>query len=105
MFAEKQFIRWHLVNDHVERPDRFYDLHERYGRVDPLAEVNLAPPKWAQVTVIYNESGTGDDLDLTGGESSSSDSETGSLTPTGSRVQKMKINLNKSVKEFKQQLR
>lgn len=71
-----------------------------------MAEVNLAPPKCANVTVIYNENGAIDDLnDLTGsGESSSEDSDENS-SPSGPRVHKMKVNLNKSVKELKQQLR
>lgn len=118
IFAETQFVRWHLVNDHVlPRPQKFHELHGVYGRVDPLAEVNLAPPKCAQVTVVFNDNcGQDDDMLEHGslGESSSGSDTTGdeggsrSPEPGSSRkrqVKEMKVNLNKSVKEFKLQLR
>lgn len=71
---------------------RFYTLHSIYGRVDPLAEVDLSPPKTAQVTVVYNENFSDGSADMDSSGESLPDSRD------------ITVNLNKSVKEFKQQL-
>ena len=55
--------------------------------MDPLAEVDLSPPKHADVKVVYNENGN-DDND---------ENET-------TQTKLLKIDLNKSVKDFKVQL-
>ena len=39
---------------------RFLELLSIHGRVDPLAEVDLSPPKHADVKVVYNENGNDD---------------------------------------------
>lgn len=72
--------------------NRFNTLHSIYGRVDPLAEVDLSPPKTAQVTVVYNENFSDGSADMDSSGESLPDSRD------------ITVNLNKSVKEFKQQL-
>lgn len=81
VFAEKAFLRWYVINESEEKPQRFYALQSIHGRVDPLAEVDLTPPKQAEVKVVYNE---------TDNEHNTS--------------QVLKIDLNKSVKDLKLQL-
>ena len=103
MFAERSFVRYHLTHDQVRRSDRFHALHAINGRVDPLAEVDLSPPKSAHVTVIFNgDCSHEDEEDVLNLISSSCD------VPSSSDrmiVRGMTINLNKSVKDFKQTLR
>ena len=77
---------------------RFYKLHSIYGRVEPLADVDLSPPKSAQVTVVYNENSSDDSDGYTSDPIQSIQSDS-------VKVKDIKINLNKSVKEFKLQLR
>lgn len=109
MFAEKAFVRYFLLHEHLTKPQRFFDLHEVYGRVDPLAQVDLSPPKSANVTVVYNEN-TDDDILLDpdflmtmSTNSDSNGSSPGSPSST-TKVKDMTVNLNKSVKDFKQRL-
>lgn len=118
MFAERAFVRCFLTHDHLPRPKRFEELHEVYGRVDPLAEVDLSPPKSANVTVVYNENSDDDvlldpDFLMTMSTSTSSNSNSSgdaSSSPSSpphlpsTRVKDMTVNLNKSVKDFKQRL-
>jgi len=87
VFAEKAFLRWYVVNENAEKPQRFYALQSIHGRVDPLAEVDLSPPKHADVKVVYNEPT----------DASSDEAEQ-------SQTKHIKIDINKSVKDFKMQL-
>jgi len=67
---------------------RFYALLSVHGRVDPLAEVDLSPPKHADVKVVYNENLK----EVTNDENKEK------------QTKLLKIDLNKSVKDFKSQL-
>lgn len=69
--------------------NRFYALQSVHGRVDPLADVDLSPPKHADVKVIYNEILK----EVTNDENNEK------------QTKLLKIDLNKSVKDFKVQLR
>ncbi len=69
--------------------NRFYTLLSIHGRVDPLAEVDLSPPKHADVKVVYNQSNE----EVTNDENEEK------------QTKLLKIDLNKSVKDFKVQLR
>jgi len=60
-----------------------------HGRVDPLAEVDLSPPKHADVKVVYNQI----NKEVTNDENEEK------------QTKLLKIDLNKSVKDFKVQLR
>lgn len=102
MFAERAFVRYHLTHDDVRRPDRFHELHAINGRVDPLAEVDLSPPKSAHVTVVFNEAASQDsDGDVAVVSSSGDEEDIRSQTS----VRNMTLDLNQSVKDFKQTLR
>lgn len=103
MFAERAFVRYHLTHDQIRRPDRFHALHAINGRVDPLAEVDLSPPQSAHVTVIFNEDCSQDDEDVLNLISNSDSDVLSSSSRTN--VRDMTVNLNKSVKDFKQTLR
>ena len=104
MFAERAFVRYHLAHDDVSRPARFHALQAITGKVDQLAEVDLSPPKTAHVTVVFNERNNMDGQE---------DSDVMNIMPCESSgrsgnqatVKHMTINLNRSVKEFKQGLR
>ncbi|KAI1283811.1 Tubulin-specific chaperone cofactor E-like protein [Halotydeus destructor] len=98
LFAEKAFIRWHITNDHVEKPPKFYELRDIHGKVDPVAELSLAPRKYAKVTV---ESSLNCPEEVSG---SPSDSDSSNDASSRTRTLELKLDLNKSVKEFKQQL-
>lgn len=99
MFAEKAFVGFYLVHDDLPRPPRFHVLHSIYGRVDPMAEVDLSPPKSAQVTVVFNENSSDDIFDAEFIMSMSVDSQS-----PATKVKDITVNLNKSVKDFKQRL-
>lgn len=108
IFAEKAFVRWYTVNDHVERPQRFFELKRVHGRVDPLAEVNMQPPKFADVTVIFNDAQQDASSESSSGSESNSEEASASPEPRqkhARQVKAMKVNVNKSVKDFKLQLR
>lgn len=75
---------------------RFYELYEVHGRVEPLAEVNLRPPQHANVQVIFN------DLDKDQLEDDELCYET--LVKQCKDNRQLKIDLNKSVRNFKVQL-
>jgi hypothetical protein len=64
-------------------------LQSIHGRVDPLAEVDFSPPKHADVKVVYNQS----NKEVTNDENGEK------------HTKLLKIDLNKSVKDFKVQLR
>jgi hypothetical protein len=52
--AEKAFLRFFMVNSHLERPPRFYELMQIYGEVPHVdVDVDLSPPSQARVRVIY----------------------------------------------------
>jgi len=99
MFAEKAFVGFYLVHDDLPRPPRFHVLHSIYGRVDPMAEVDLSPPKSAQVTVVFSENSSDNIFDTEFIMSMSVDSQS-----PATKVKDMTVNLNKSVKDFKQRL-
>jgi hypothetical protein len=88
VFAEKAFLRWYVINEAEEKPQRFYALQSIHGRVDPLAEVDFSPPKHADVKVVYNQS----NKEVTNDENGEK------------HTKLLKIDLNKSVKDFKVQL-
>lgn len=88
VFAEKAFLRWYLINDTQEKPQRFYALQSIHGRVDPLAELDFSPPKHADVKVVYSEN----------------DSEITNEEKQTKQTKSLKIDLNKSVGDFKTQL-
>jgi hypothetical protein len=67
---------------------RFHTLYNVYGRVEPLAEVDLSPPKSAAIKVTYTWCDDEDDC-----------------LKDNKKIQELKIDLNKSVKDFKLQLR
>lgn len=65
--------------------------------MEPLAEVNLSPPKYANVRVIYN--------DLSADQLENDQISYESLVRQCKDSRSLKIDLNKSVRNFKVQLR
>ena len=104
MFAERAFVRYHLTHETIRRPDRFHELHAINGRVDPLAEVDLSPPQTAHVTIIFNQQEERED-DVFNLLSSGFCHDASMLRSGQPNVKDMTVNLNKSVKDFKQALR
>ncbi|XP_007257012.3 tubulin-specific chaperone cofactor E-like protein [Astyanax mexicanus] len=51
--AERFYIRYHLDCPEDELPQRFHNLVARYGRLEPLAEVDLRPLSSAQVELRF----------------------------------------------------
>lgn len=52
--AEKAFLRFFMVNSHLERPPRFHELMQIYGEISHVdVDVDLSPPSQARVRVIY----------------------------------------------------
>lgn len=74
--AERFFIRYHLDYPQEELPERYHRLVSKYGRLEPLAEVDLRPRCRAQVEVLCEE-----------------------------RVENVSIRLDQTVLELKRQLR
>ncbi|XP_074601152.1 tubulin folding cofactor E like protein mlt [Brevipalpus obovatus] len=96
LFAEKAFVRWFLSNNDANKPERFYTLFNIHGKVDPLAEVDLSPPKFAQTRIICtyfakNKLSDGED----------DDDEDDSIKK---QVKDVKVDLNKTVKDFKSEI-
>ncbi|XP_067101918.1 tubulin-specific chaperone cofactor E-like protein [Osmerus mordax] len=74
--AERFFIRYHLDYPQEELPEGYHRLVSKYGRLEPLAEVDLRPRCQAQVEVQCEE-----------------------------RVEQVSIRLDQTVLELKRQLR
>lgn len=53
--AERFFIRYHLDCPEDELPQRYHTLVARYGRLAPLAEVDLRPLSHVQVQVRFGD--------------------------------------------------
>lgn len=68
-------------------------MQAAHGRIVPLAEVDLSPPKHAHVKVVYSEN----ECDP---ENNNSDNDSAKM-----QIKSMKLDLNKSVKDFKLELR
>ncbi len=67
-----------------------------HGRVDPLAEVDLSPPRYADVRVIFN--------DLSQEQLENDELCYESLVRRCKNSRLFKVDLNKSVRNFKMQL-
>ncbi|XP_030648429.1 tubulin-specific chaperone cofactor E-like protein [Chanos chanos] len=74
--AERFFIRYHLDCPEQELPQRYHSLVERYGRLEPLADVDLRPQRSVRVEVRC-----------------------------GDKVEGLKLRLEQTVAELKKQLR
>lgn len=48
--AERAFIRYYMDKPESDRPDRYFDLVTRHGKLDPLVNVDLRPEKRVKVT-------------------------------------------------------
>ncbi|MEQ2196178.1 hypothetical protein XENOCAPTIV_025823, partial [Xenoophorus captivus] len=53
--AERFFIRHYLDCPEKELPYRYHSLVTKYGKLEPLAEIDLRPRCRAQVKVHYEE--------------------------------------------------
>ncbi|XP_066516118.1 tubulin-specific chaperone cofactor E-like protein [Hoplias malabaricus] len=53
--AERFYIRFHLDCPEDELPQRFHTLVARYGRLEPLADVDLRPLSSAQVELRFGD--------------------------------------------------
>lgn len=53
--AERFFIRYHVDCPEKELPCRYHCLVTKYGKLEPLAEIDLRPRYHAQVEVHYEE--------------------------------------------------
>lgn len=75
---------------------RFYELFSVHGRVEPLAEVDLSPPKYADVQVLYNDHS----------DDQCEDDQLcyDALMRQCKNSARLKVNLNKSVRNLKIQL-
>ncbi|KAI2808966.1 hypothetical protein BLOT_000107 [Blomia tropicalis] len=96
VFAERAFIRWYITNESEDKPTRFYELYSVHGRVEPLAEVDLSPPRHADVRIIYN--------DLSQDQLENDEPCYDTLLQQCKTTRSLKIDLNKSVRNFKVQL-
>ncbi|XP_073719644.1 tubulin folding cofactor E-like a [Misgurnus anguillicaudatus] len=74
--AERFFIRYHLDHSEEELPHRYHCLVTKYGKLAPLAEIDLRPRCHAKVEVRYED-----------------------------KVQELSIRLDQTVAELKKQLR
>ncbi|XP_029428133.1 tubulin-specific chaperone cofactor E-like protein isoform X1 [Rhinatrema bivittatum] len=74
--SERFFIRYHMNLPQEELPFRYHELVTKYGKLAPLAEVDLRPQSSAKVEVHFEE-----------------------------KVEKMRIRLDQTVAEFKKQLK
>lgn len=118
VFAERAFIRWFISNESEDKPSRlvcfvkgkvdksqwpmfplysrFFELYQIHGRVEPLAEVDLSPPRHADVRVIFN--------DLSKDQLENDQLCYESLVRQCTNTRSFKVDLNKSVRNFKVQL-
>lgn len=96
VFAERAFIRYYISNESLDKPPRFFELQSVHGRVDPLAEVDLSPPRYADVRVIFN--------DLSQEQLENDELCYESLVRRCKNSRLFKVDLNKSVRNFKMQL-
>ncbi|KAK3107515.1 hypothetical protein FSP39_016332 [Pinctada imbricata] len=71
--AERAFIRQYM--DQEERPNRYYELEEKYGKLDPLANIDLRPKDVIKMKVFFFDN-----------------------------VQEINVNAKQTVKEFKKVL-
>uniref|UniRef100_A0A671K251 Ubiquitin-like domain-containing protein n=1 Tax=Sinocyclocheilus anshuiensis TaxID=1608454 RepID=A0A671K251_9TELE len=53
--AERFFIRYHLDHSEEELPHRYHCLVTKYGKLAPLAEIDLRPRCHAKVEVRYED--------------------------------------------------
>lgn len=60
--AERALIRYYM--DEEQKPNRYYELEEKYGKLDPLAEVDLSPQVICRVKVIFDESEKEEMMDI-----------------------------------------
>lgn len=60
--AEKAFVRFFITNQHLEKPDRFYELFQVHGEVRPVADVDLSPPNKANVRIVFHLNKDNDDI-------------------------------------------
>lgn len=47
--AERAFIRYYMDKPESDRPDRYFELVARHGRLDPLVNIDLRPEKRVKV--------------------------------------------------------
>ncbi|KAM7050499.1 tubulin-specific chaperone cofactor E-like protein isoform 3-T6 [Molossus nigricans] len=74
--SERFFIRYHVQVPQEEVPCRYHELITKYGKLEPLAEVDLRPQSSAKVEVHFND-----------------------------QVEEMSIRLDQTVAELKKQLK
>lgn len=48
--SERAFIRYYMEKAESERPERYFDLVAKHGKLDPLVNVDLRPEKRVKVT-------------------------------------------------------
>lgn len=95
-FKNVVYLGTHLITVDHFAAYRFYELQEVHGRVEPLAEVDLSPPRYADVRVIFN--------DLSQEQLENDELCYESLVRRCKNSRLFKVDLNKSVRNFKTQL-
>lgn len=86
--AERAFIRWFDQNKDLEKPKRYFELFSKYGTVPQLAKIDLKPIKCAEVQIVLRKNDNDKENDNMSGESKT-----------------IKVNLKRSVKDLKSQIR
>ncbi|KAH8308744.1 hypothetical protein KR059_001289 [Drosophila kikkawai] len=53
--AERAFVRYYMDKPEEERPERYEELLQVHGKLDPLVNVSLKPDKRVKVVFTYND--------------------------------------------------
>ncbi|XP_077985883.1 tubulin-specific chaperone cofactor E-like protein [Glandiceps talaboti] len=56
--AERMFIRYYMDKDPTEQPQRYHDLIQVYGKLDPLVDVDLSAEDFVNCLVKYEDKQT-----------------------------------------------
>lgn len=48
--SERAFIRYYMEKPESERPERYFELSNIHGKLDPLVNIDLSPEKTVKVT-------------------------------------------------------
>ncbi|CAG9861078.1 unnamed protein product [Phyllotreta striolata] len=62
--AERAFIRYYMDKPESDQPERFFELIQIHGKLDPLVKVDLRPEKRVKVTFTCGENSETRPLDL-----------------------------------------
>lgn len=53
--AERAFIRYYMDKPESDRPERYFELLTKHGKLDPLVKIDLRPEKRVKVTFTHGD--------------------------------------------------